>query len=273
MVSERFYIILLIWKRELFRLQGCIYKNISTNWYGSQKRKFYWPTQFNHLVSSQPNVGSIWNIDGSIVKRLNFNKNQIWSSFDHRVMRSILRATMSAFFSMSMGAYGTLWKTMVKLTYAYDLGLYGTERIVVIAEAWPQNVAPSRTSQRWYEDIFTFTVTVNVNYKMIVSNNNLEAYFKWFRHRECVIRYDSNRCRRSYNSRMLLNWGKWQIADFGGRIKIFADISWWKFCVANCYLFHISSFENEGINEHFSLNILLITWILTLLQTDKNDVA
>ena len=45
--------------------------------YGSQNIKFYWPTQFNHLVPTQPNVGSIWNFDGSIVQRLNFNTNQI----------------------------------------------------------------------------------------------------------------------------------------------------------------------------------------------------
>ena len=51
--------------------------------------KFYWPTQFNHLVSTQPNLELIWNIDGSIVERLNFNKTQIWSSFHHWVTRSM----------------------------------------------------------------------------------------------------------------------------------------------------------------------------------------
>ena len=70
---------------------------------------------------------------------------------------------VSASISMRMGAYGTLWKTMVKLTYNFEL--YGTERIVVIAEAWLQNVAPLRTSQYQYEDTLNFTVSVNVKYK------------------------------------------------------------------------------------------------------------
>ena len=84
---------------------------------------------------------------------------------------------VSAFVLMSMGAYGTLWKATVKLTYAYDLGLYGTDRIVVIAEAWPQNVAPLRTSDRWYDYIFILTVAVNVNYKIIVSHKKSRRLF------------------------------------------------------------------------------------------------
>ena len=58
---------LIFWKRKLIRLEVFIYRTLSTDWYGSQNLKFYWPTQFNHLVSTQPNVELIWHIDGSIV--------------------------------------------------------------------------------------------------------------------------------------------------------------------------------------------------------------
>ena len=77
-------------RRIIFRFQkNGLYKNGLTLFHGSQNLKFYWPTQFNHLVTTQPNVGSIWNIDGSIAERLNFNKKQIWSSFDQWVTRTI----------------------------------------------------------------------------------------------------------------------------------------------------------------------------------------
>ena len=57
----------------------------SSKWYGFRNLQFDWPTWFNHLAPTQPNVESVWNFDSSIVQRFNFNKNQMWRSFDHWV--------------------------------------------------------------------------------------------------------------------------------------------------------------------------------------------
>ena len=85
-ISDQFYIRLsrnrmveLSWSVELKILgtisiswKNSINKNLEANkfltpFYDSQNLEFHWPTQFNHLVPTQPNVELIRNIDGSIV--------------------------------------------------------------------------------------------------------------------------------------------------------------------------------------------------------------
>ena len=48
--------------------------------------KIYWPNQFNHLVPTQPNVGSIWNYDGLMVKALVIEKLVRNSSINKEIM-------------------------------------------------------------------------------------------------------------------------------------------------------------------------------------------
>ena len=84
MTQNRFGFEFYLWRSDVKLLSRRSFKSIphsvdinsqlSNKWYGSQNLKFYWPNQFNHLVSTQPNVGSIRNFDGLMVKALVIEK-------------------------------------------------------------------------------------------------------------------------------------------------------------------------------------------------------